>query len=54
MVSRNIRDTSSTSIDTNTGGNASIIYNCNYAKTGGGQSNPGFLPEKGTYKEISG
>jgi Tfp pilus assembly protein PilX len=54
VVSRNIRDTSSTSIDTNTGGNASIIYNCNYAKTGGGQSNPGFLPEKGTYKEISG
>ena len=54
VVSRNIRDTSSTTVDTNTGGNASIIYNCNYAKTGGGQSNPGFLPEKGTYKEISG
>ena len=54
VVSRNILDTSSTSIDTNTGGNASIIYNCSYARTGGGQSNPGFLPEKGTYKEISG
>jgi len=53
-LSRNIRDTSATSIDTNTGGNAAIIYNCNYAKTGGGQTNPGFLPEKGTYKEISG
>ena len=53
-ISRNIRDTSATSIDTNTGGNAAIIYNCNYAKTGGGMSNPGFLPEKGTYKEISG
>jgi len=53
-LSRNIRDTSATSIDTNTGGNAAIIYNCNYAKTGGGTSNPGFLPEKGTYKEISG
>ena len=54
VVSRNIRDTSASTIDTNTGGNASIVYNCNYAKTGGGQSNPGFLPEKGTYKEISG
>jgi hypothetical protein len=54
VVSRNIRDTSSTTVDTNTGGNATIVYNCNYAKTGGGQSNPGFLPEKGTYKEISG
>jgi hypothetical protein len=54
VVSRNIRDTSSTTIDTNTGGNASIIYNCSYAKTGGGQIPPGFLPEKGTYKEISG
>jgi len=53
-LSRNIRDTSTTSIDTNTGGNASIIYDCNAVKTGGGQSNPGFLPEKGTYKEISG
>ena len=54
VLSRNIRDTSASTVDTNTGGNASIIYNCNYAKTGGGQSNPGFLPEKGTYREISG
>jgi hypothetical protein len=54
VLSRNIRDTSSTTVDTNTGGNATIIYNCNYAKTGGGQANPGFLPEKGTYREISG
>jgi hypothetical protein len=53
VVSRNIRDTSASTIDTNTGGNASIIYNCSYAKTGGGQSNPGFLPEKGTYKECA-
>jgi hypothetical protein len=54
VLSRNIRDTSATTVDTNTGGNATIVYNCNYAKTGGGQSNPGFLPEKGTYREISG
>ena len=54
VVSRNIRDTSSTTIDTNTGGNATIRYNCSYVKNGGGQIPPGFLPEKGTYKEISG
>jgi hypothetical protein len=28
VISQNVRDTSSTSIDTNTGGNASINYNC--------------------------
>src|SRR5262249_22637705 len=54
MVSRNVRDTSSTSIDTNTGGNASIIWNCSYVKNGGGQLPPGFSIEPGTYKEIPG
>ena len=54
VVSRNIRDTSTTSIDTNTGGNADIIWNCRYVKTGGGQVPPSFVPEPSTYKEISG
>lgn len=54
VVSRNIRDTSSTSIDADTGGNATIIWDCGYVKNGGGQLPPGFLPEGGTYKEISG
>ena len=54
MISRNIRDTSSTSIDTNAGGNASIVWNCSYVKNGGGQLPPGFSIEAGTYKEISG
>ena len=52
--SRNIRDTSSTTIDTNTGGNAKIIYNCGYVKNPGGQMPQGFTIEPGTYKEVAG
>ncbi len=54
VVSQNIRDTSATSIDTDTGGNSTIIWDCNYAKTGGGQLPQTFTIETGTYKEISG
>jgi Tfp pilus assembly protein PilX len=54
VVSQNIRDTSATSIDADTGGNSTIIWNCNYAKTGGGQLPQTFTIETGTYKEISG
>jgi len=54
VFSRNIRDTSSTTIDTNTGGNASINYNCAYVKNPGGQMPQGFSVEAGTYKEVSG
>jgi hypothetical protein len=54
VFSRNIRDTSSTTIDTNTGGNASINYNCGYVKNPGGQMPQGFTVESGTYKEVSG
>ncbi len=54
VFSRNIRDTSSTTIDTNTGGNARINYNCGYVKNPGGQMPQGFTVEPGTYKEISG
>ncbi len=54
VFSRNIRDTSSTSIDTNTGGNAAINYNCGYVKNPGGQMPQGFTVEPGTYKEIEG
>jgi Tfp pilus assembly protein PilX len=52
VVSRNIRDTSTTSIDTNTGGNADIIWKCSYVTTGGGYVPPSFVPESSTYKEI--
>jgi hypothetical protein len=40
-----------TSID---GDSAGIIWNCNYARTGGGQLPQTFTIQSGTYKEISG
>jgi hypothetical protein len=54
VMSQNIRDVSSTTIDTNTGGNSSIIYNCGYASNPGGQMSQGFNVQPGTYKEVSG
>jgi hypothetical protein len=54
VMSQNIRDISSTTIDTNTGGNSSIIYNCGYASNPGGQMPQGFTVQPGTYKEVSG
>jgi hypothetical protein len=52
MLSRNIRDTSSTTIDTNTGGNASIIYDCAKARDGGGFVPRTFSVKAGTYREL--
>jgi hypothetical protein len=54
VMSQNIRDVSSTTIDTNTGGNSSIVYNCGYASNPGGQMSQGFTVQPGTYKEVSG
>jgi Tfp pilus assembly protein PilX len=54
VFSQNVRDVSSTTIDTNTGGNAQINYNCNYASNPGGQLPQGFSIAPGTYKEVSG
>ena len=54
MVSRNIRDLSSTSIDSDLLGNAAIVYNCTNARTGGGSIASRWLLEGGTYKEVSG
>jgi len=54
MVSRNIRDTSSTSIDSDLLGNATIVYDCQKAKTGGGSISAKWLIKGGTYKEVSG
>jgi len=54
VASRNIRDTSSTNIDTDLGGNSLIVYNCSMAKTGGGQLPQNFRIKPGTYKEVSG
>jgi hypothetical protein len=52
MMSRNIQDASSTTIDTNTGGNASIVYDCAKAK-GLGYVPITFTVKAGTYKEIT-
>jgi hypothetical protein len=54
VISQNIRDVDSTTIDTNTGGNSSIIYNCGYASNPGGQMPQGFTVQPGSYKEVSG
>jgi len=54
VLTQNTRDISSTTIDTNTGGNAAIYYNCGYARTGGGQVPQTWTIKSGTYKEVSG
>jgi hypothetical protein len=54
MVSRNIRDTSSTSIDSDLLGNATIVYDCKKAKTGGGSISTKWLIKGDSYKEVSG
>ncbi len=53
VISQNVRDTSATTIDTNTGGNAAITYNCAYAKYGGGAIPPTWALKAGTYKEVT-
>ena len=52
MLSRNIKDTSSTTIDTNTGGNASILYDCAKARDGGGFVPRTYSVKAGTYREL--
>jgi hypothetical protein len=54
VMSQNVRDVSATSIDTDTGGNSTIIWNCRYVRSAGGMLPPTFIIEKGSYKEISG
>jgi hypothetical protein len=54
VLTQNIRDTSYTTIDTNTNGNATINYNCSYARDGGGQVPQIWTIESGTYREVSG
>jgi len=54
VLSQNVRDISATTIDTDTSGNSTIIWNCSYVRTGGGQLPQTFTIEAGTYKEISG
>jgi hypothetical protein len=51
VLSQNIRDPLATLID---GDSAGIVWNCNYARTGGGQLPQTFTIQSGTYKEVSG
>jgi hypothetical protein len=54
ILTQNVRDISSTTIDTNTNGNAAIYYNCGYARTGGNQVPQTWTIKSGTYREVSG
>ena len=54
VISQNIRDIDSTTIDTNTGGNSSIIFNCRYASNPTGGLPQGFTVQPGSYKEVAG
>ena len=54
VMSQNIRDAASTTIDTYTGGQSSIVYNCAYARNPTGQMPQGFTVQPGSYKEVSG
>ena len=52
MISRNILDTASTSIDSDLNGNASITYNCAYAKTGDNTIPNTWTITPKTYREL--
>ena len=52
VISRNVRDTSSTSIDSDLLGNANIAYNCTDARTGGGAIPNRWSIRSGTYREL--
>ena len=54
VISQNVRDISSTSIDSDTGGNSTIIWNCAYAKTGDLRVPQSYFIKPGTYKEVAG
>ena len=54
VISQNIRDTSYTSIDSDTVGNSTIIYNCKYARDGDSNVSQSFTIKLGTYKEVAG
>ncbi len=53
VMSRNIKDTSSTNIDSDLGGNATIRWNCAAARSGAGTLPTGWFVKSGTYREVS-
>jgi hypothetical protein len=54
VISQNVRDTSSTTIDPSGGGNAAINFNCGYVSNPGGQMPQTFTVQPGSYREVSG
>ncbi len=53
VVSRNIRDTSSTNVDSDLTGTALVQWDCSGAKDGAGTLPTGWFVKGGTYREVS-
>jgi hypothetical protein len=53
VMSRNIKDTSSTNIDSDLGGTATVKWDCEAARTGGGSLPTGWFVKAGSYREVS-
>lgn len=51
-ISQNIKDVSATTIDSETGGQSKVIFDCENAR-GGGQAPAGYTLKAGTYRELS-
>ena len=54
LVSRNIRDVAGSSIESDSAGQVSIVFNCRDALTGGGQIPGRWSVKTGSYREVSG
>jgi hypothetical protein len=52
-VSQNVKDVSSTTIDSDLSGQSKIIFDCENAR-GGGKVPSGFTLKPGTYREVAG
>jgi hypothetical protein len=53
VISKNLIDTSTTSVDSTFSGNIGITYNCANARTGGGSIPTGWFVKSGSYREVS-
>jgi hypothetical protein len=53
VMSRNIKDTSSTNVDSDLGGTATVRWNCSYVRDGAGTLPTGWFVKSGTYREVS-
>ena len=51
-ISQNLKDVSATTIDSETGGQSKVIFDCENAR-GGGQAPAGYTLKAGTYRELS-